>query len=54
MAKKSEELNKVDALKALKEEFEQRRAAINAERKALHDWYFAEKAKVLNAGESEK
>lgn len=54
MAKKSEELNKVEALKALKEEFEQRRAAINAERKALNEWYFAEKAKVLNAGESEK
>lgn len=41
------ELNKAEALKALKAEFEQRRAAINAERKALNDWYFAEKAKIM-------
>lgn len=48
------EVNKAEALKALKAEFEAKRAAINEQRKSLNTWYFAEKAKIENGNEAEK
>lgn len=48
------EKSKAEALKALKAEFESKRAAINEQRRAITAWYFAEKAKIENGDNAEK